>query len=359
MQSKNEISLGQLAEAIGGTLEGDESVVINGVAPLADASETDVSFLANEKYRPQISMTSAGGVIVSRNYSGSGKNLIKCDDPYFAFREAMVLIYGFRTPSFTGVSSGANIDSSSEIGNGVNIAPGATVAAGVEIGDGTTIYPGVFIGQNSRIGSNCILHPNTVIYDESVLGDRVTIHSCSSIGTDGFGYATHAGKDGIVRHEKIPQAGRVILEDDVEIGACCAIERATIGTTVIGAGTKFADLIGIGHGTRLGKHCLLVSQAGIAGSTIVGDYCTFAGQCGITGHIVIGDRVRVGAKAGVTNNLDSDIEVLGAPAIPRTEAKKVMISTMRLPEMIKTMKQLSEEISHLRSRIEELENGGQ
>lgn len=357
MQSITEITLGELAEKIHGTLEGNAELIINGAATLSDAKENEISFLANPKYRHQMDKTTAGAIIVSNKYSGPGTSLIRCEDPYFAFRDAMVLLYGFQKPYFNGIDPAANVHSTAKIGKDVNIAAGATIAKDAEIADRTTIYPGAFVGQNCKIGEDCIIHPNCVIYDNCVLKDRVTVHSGSSIGTDGFGYATGLNKEGVVAHNKIPQAGKVILEDDVEIGACCGIERAAMGATVIGAGTKFADLIAIGHGTKVGKHCLLVSQAGIAGSTIVGDYCSFAGQCGIVGHISIGDRVRVAAQAGVTHNIDSDLEVLGAPAIPRTEAKKIIISTMRLPEVIKTMKSMEKQIQTLQLRIEELEHG--
>jgi UDP-3-O-[3-hydroxymyristoyl] glucosamine N-acyltransferase len=218
------------------------------------------------------------------------------------------------------------------------------------------IYPGAFVGRDCRIGQDCTIYPNAVLYDRTILGDRVTVHACSSIGTDGFGYATHAREDGVVVHDKIPQAGWVELEDDVEIGSCCAIERATMGPTIIGSGTKFADLVAIGHGTKMGKHCLMVSQAGIAGSTIVGDYCSFAGQSGVVGHIRIGDNVRIGAQAGVTNDIESGIEVLGSPAVPLTEAKRVMISSMHTPEMRKDIKRLERELAEMRRRLEELEN---
>jgi UDP-3-O-[3-hydroxymyristoyl] glucosamine N-acyltransferase len=174
---------------------------------------------------------------------------------------------------------------------------------------------------------------------------------------DGFGYATHKCNDGVVRHDKIPPVGWVELEDDVEIGSCCAIERATMGPTVIGAGTKFADLVAIGHGTKLGQHCLMVSQAGIAGSTVVGNYCVFAGQAGVVGHIRIGDGVRVGAQAGVTGDLDSGVEVLGSPAIPRTEAGRSYTLISRLPEMRANLRKLGKEVERLQARIAELEGG--
>jgi UDP-3-O-[3-hydroxymyristoyl] glucosamine N-acyltransferase len=171
----------------------------------------------------------------------------------------------------------------------------------------------------------------------------VTIHAGSSIGQDGFGYATYKGK-----HEKIPQAGNVVLEDDVEIGACCAIDRATMGSTIIGVGTKMSNLVAIGHGTQMGKSCLMVAQSGIAGSTMVGNYCVFAGQSGVVGHIRIGDGVKVAAQSGVTNDVPPGVEVLGSPAIERSQARKAMMTVTRLPRLRAEVQQLIKEVRALK-----------
>jgi UDP-3-O-[3-hydroxymyristoyl] glucosamine N-acyltransferase len=187
----------------------------------------------------------------------------------------------------------------------------------------------------------------------------VILHAGCCVGVDGFGYATHKCEDGVTRHDKIPPVGNVVIDDDVELGASCAIQRATIGSSVIGAGTKFADLIGIGHGTKLGQHCLMVSQAGIAGSTTVGNYCVFGGQAGVVGHITIGDGVQVAAKAGVTNDVPAGVELLGQPAIPRAEARRIIMASMKLPEMRIQMKQLIKQVEQLSVKIENLEKGAE
>ncbi len=281
--------LGELAAKIGGTLTGDPKRIVRGAGGLAEAGPDEITFLANSRYERHMAATRAAAVLVAADYAGPGESLIRCQDPYFAFRQAMVLLYGFRKHPFTGIDPSARIDPTARIGENVAIAQYATVSSGVTIGAGTVIYPGVFIGPDSRLGRDCILYPNAVIYDMSVLGDRVTIHACTVIGEDGFGYATYKG-----RHEKIPTPGWVEIGDDVEIGACCAIDRATMGPTAIGAGTKFSNLVAIGHGTRVGKGCLFVAQSGIAGSTTIGDYCAFAGQSGVVGHITIGSGVLAG-----------------------------------------------------------------
>lgn len=346
-----ECTLQQLAERIAGQLEGDGDCVVRGMASLDAARDDEVSFLANARYTARVAETSAAAVIVSEDYDGPGTSLIRCKDPYFGYREAMVAFYGFREHPFEGISQQAVIDPSASLGEGVRVAAFATIGPDVSIGAGTVIYPGVCIGPGCRIGRDCVLYPNVALYDGCLLGDRVTVHAGSSIGQDGFGYATHPNGKGEVTHQKIPQAGWVVLEDDVEIGACCAIDRATMGATIIGAGTKFSNHISIGHGTRLGKHCLMVAQSGIAGSTTVGGYCSFGGQAGVVGHINIGDQVRVGAQAGVTNDLSSNLEVLGSPARPRAEARRVVMAAQKLPELRSQVKMLQREVKQLRQEL--------
>jgi UDP-3-O-[3-hydroxymyristoyl] glucosamine N-acyltransferase len=257
----------------------------------------------------------------------------------------MVLFHGFRQPEFTGVDPRAVVPKSVSLAPNVKIGACAVLGPGCIIGENTVIYPGAYVGPRCRVGCDCIIYPHVAIYDDTIVGDRVIIHANSSIGHDGFGHATHKGDDGVVRHEKIPQAGWVEIEDDVEIGACCAIDRATLGATVIGAGTKFSNLVAIGHGTRLGKHCLLVAQAGISGSVQVGDYCVFAGQCGVVGHIRIGSGARIGAQAGVTNDVEPGQEMLGSPAVPLAQARRAMVTTARLPGIHQQLRQLQSEVS--------------
>ena len=349
-----EITLKQLAEMLGGELVGDGQQTVCGMATLTEATGEQVSFLTNIKYAEQIKTTEAAAVIVPKDFESPGQCLIRCDDPYFAFREAMVHFYGFRKTPFSGISDRAEIHPSATLGENVCVAPFATISADVTIDSGTVVYPGVFITPGCRIGRDCTLHPNVCLYEKTILGNRVTIHANTSIGLDGFGYATHAGDDGVVRHEKIPPIGWVELEDDVDIGSCCAIQRGTMGATVIGQGTKFADLIGIGHGTKLGKHCMVISQVGIAGSVQIGNYCVFAGQSGVVGHIRIGDGVRVGAQAGVSGNTEAGQELLGSPAIGRVEARRVLMATQRLPQLRKNLKKLIKQVATLEKKLDEL-----
>ena len=341
-----EMTLGQLAARIGVRLDdGGGDVVIHGVAPLETAGADEVAFLANDKYRRFMGRTQAAAVIVADDYDGPGERLIRCDDPYFAFREAMVTMVGFGRPAFEGIDARAAIHPEASVAANVRIGPFVTIERGAAIGEGATLYPGVYIGENAKVGRDCILHPNVAVYDHSILHDRVTVHAGSSIGQDGFGYATHDG-----RHEKIPAAGWAELEDDVEIGACCSIDRATMGVTRIGAGTKFSNNITIGHGAHLGKHCLLVAQSGIAGSTTVGDYSVFAAQSGAVGHITIGKGARIGAQSGVVGDVKPGEEVLGSPHFPLARARRIYATFSKLPEMRTAIKKLTRQVNNMLHR---------
>lgn len=347
MTPVSKLTLAELARQVGGELEGDGSVVVTGAAPLDEAGPGQISFLANPRYERYMAETKAAAVIVSADYARAAVPLIRCADPYFAFRQAMVTLFGFRKHPFVGVHRHAYVDQRAKLGEAVAVAPYAVVCEGVRIGAGAVLYPGVFIGPGATIGRDCVLYPNVTVYDRCILGDRVTIHAGTVVGQDGFGYATYKGA-----HHKIPQAGWVEIGDDVEIGAGCAIDRATLGATRIGAGTKFSNLVAIGHGTRVGRHNLLVAQVGIAGSVEVGDYSVFAGQAGVVGHIRIGNQVRIGAKSGITNDVPDGAEMLGIPAVPLSQARRVLIAQSQLPELRNQVRKLTKEVERLRQQIE-------
>ncbi len=352
----SEMTTSELARRLGGQLAGDGGRIIRGVSSLESAAGDQVAFLANARYEKFMGATSAGAVIVTADYThkdgdAAGPALIRCSDPYFAFRQAMVEFYGFRRHPFDGVDPRACVDPTATIEPGAKVSPFVTVGPACRIGAGSVLYAGVYVGKGAVVGRDCILYPNVTLYDGTILHDRVTIHAGSSIGHDGFGYATHKGDGGVLRHEKIPQAGYVEIEDDVEIGACCAIDRATIGATVIGAGTKFSNLVAIGHGTHLGKHCLLVAQSGLAGSVHAGNYCVFAGQAGVVGHIKIGDGVKVGAQSGVTNDVPAGQEVLGSPAMPLAQMRRVMASFAAVPEMRSAIRKIIKEITQVKKHL--------
>lgn len=347
------MTLAQLAEfcisrGIACEVDGDPSVQIDSVATLEEAREGQISFLSNPRYESKVAETRASAVLVSPAFHPPRTmNLLRTPDPYAAVTAAIVRLHGYRQHPRWGLSDQAMIAPSARIGAAPNIAPGAYIDEDVVIGDRATIYPGVYVARGCKVGHEVTLFPNVVLYEECVLGDRVTIHAGSVIGEDGLGYAPVDDK-----WIKIPQVGNVVVGDDVEIGAGCAIDRATLGSTVIGNGTKFSNLVAIGHGTRIGEDCLFVAQVGVAGSVQVGRHVTMAGQVGVVGHITIGDNVRVGAKAGVVNSIASGQAVLGQPAVPIQEAKRQVAVAQRLPELKKEIRRLRQQLDELARRFD-------
>jgi UDP-3-O-[3-hydroxymyristoyl] glucosamine N-acyltransferase len=344
------MTLEQLAEHIGAELRlangADPRRVVVRCARLEDAGEEDITFLVNPRYTSQLEHTSAAAVIVAPEVDCPERTLLAAPDPYYAFRNAMVALHGWRehpTAQGPSISPQAIVDSSARIGEGTVVHPLAVISRDAVIGERCVIYPHVFIGPGARIGSDGQLFPSVTIYDGCVLGDRVTLHAGCVIGQDGFGYATHAGE-----HHKIPQTGNVVIEDDVEMGANCAVDRATLGSTIIGAGTKFSNSVTIGHGCHIGRANLFVGQVGLAGSVTTGDYVAMGGQVGVAGHLTIGDRVQIAATSGVMNDIPDDTVVGGTPAQPLTEAKRVHLHTQRLPDLAGRIKRLERELGQLR-----------
>jgi len=307
------VSIGEIVDLVSGEFAGNRDQLITAVAPLVVAKPDQLSFLSNRKYAPDLAATKAGAVLIPRNLEGRDDRWIRVDDPYFAIARILSRWFSNR-PRPKSISSKAVIAPSARLGENVAVGHFAIVGDDVMIGNNVTIFQGVSIESGSVIGDDCIIYPNVVIYDGTRIGNRCIIHSGVVIGSDGYGFATHGGK-----HHKIPQIGIVRIEDDVEIGAGTTIDRAALGETVIGEGTKIDNLVQIGHNVKVGKHCLLVSQVGIAGSTELGDYVAVAGQSGFSGHLKIGHRVQVAAKSAVLDDVPDDAKIMGSPALPFTE----------------------------------------
>ncbi len=341
MQEK---TLGELAEYVNGKVIGDANIKIKSAATLGWADKSDISFLANRKYEKQLWTTKAAAVIVGKEMSSAPTSLLIADDPYYAFMQVMVLLHGHRKHKKVGISPHTDISDSAKIGADCHIHNFVTIEDKAKIGNGCIIYPGVYIGEATQIGNDCIIYPNAVIYNDCKIGNRVIINANATIGEDGFGFATHKGI-----HHKIPQTGGVVIEDEVEIGTCCGIERGTLGDTIIGQGTKLGDLVAIGHGTKVGPHCLLVAQVGIAGSTTLGHHCVAGGQVGIVGHINIGNQVMIGGQSGVISDVEDGKIIIGAPAIEANQGKRAYSLIQRLPEMRQSLRKLEK-------RLENIEN---
>lgn len=348
------LTLSQLADQIGADLKGDPEIKISGCAPIDKAQADHITFLANAKYQKFLSTTQAGAVIIDPKIQcPDNVARLLSDDPYFAFRNAVVALSGYRKHPHptdadeSGISALASVHPTATVGKGSIIHPYVVIEQGASIGNDCVLYPGSCIGCEATLGDNCVLYPNVVIYDQCTIGNRVSIHANSSIGQDGFGYATHGGV-----HHKIPQVGKVIIEDDVEIGSNCAIERATVGETRIGEGTKFADLVTIGHGTTVGSHCLFVSLVGVAGSVEVGNYVVLAGQVGVSGHLKIGDGVQAAGKTAIVQDVEPGKKIGGIPAVDFDQAKRNVLAGMDLYGWVQRVRKLEKQLEQLKKQIE-------
>jgi len=340
-----ELTLSALASAISATLRGDGARVVGRCAPIEEAGPGDLTFVANQKYARLLKKTTAAAAIVSpHNVARAPAELalLIAEDPYFAFRQAVVALHGHRQQPAPEIASTACIHPSAKIGRDCHIGPFVVVAAGATLGDRCVLYPHVVVGPGSQLGDDTVLFPHVTVYDNCSIGARVIIHAGSVIGTDGFGFATHKGE-----HHKIPQVGNVVTEDDVEIGANCCVQRATIGTTRIGRGTKMSDLLDIGHGATVGRYNLLVSQVGIAGSASTGDYVAIGGQSGVAGHLTVGEAAQVAARSGVATDVPPGVQYGGSPAIPLNEAKRVGMEVVRLPQIVQQLQELRERLERL------------
>lgn len=323
-----------MAAAVGGSVRGDGSIRIAGLAPLEAAGPQDLSFLARPDYREQAQASGAGCVIVESAGDLPGRTVIVAKDPYRAFALAMRIFHPEARPA-PGVHPAAAIDPSAVIGKGVHVGALAVVGAGAVIGDRVVLHPGVVVGGACEIGEDSTLHPGAVLYERTVVGRRVIVHARAVLGSDGFGYSS--GPDG---HLKIPQVGRVVVEDDVEIGAGTCIDRGAMGDTIVGAGTKIDNLVQVGHNVRIGAHSILVAQSGISGSTTLGRFSALAGQSGVAGHLTLGDGARVAAKSAVLSDVAPGESVAGIPAIPLASWRRAAAAFARLPDMLSRLRRL-------------------
>jgi len=338
------------SHGMAGEVQGDRGLAIRGVATLEDAGPDEISFLANQRYEKLLATTRAGVVVVGKTQAvPNGRTVVRVADPYAAITALIIRLHGYRKHPGGGIHRDVVIDPTAKVGDNASIMHAVTIGPNVVIGRNAVLYPGVFIAANCRLGDDCVLFPNVVVYDGSRIGNRVTIHANTVIGEDGLGYAPVGRK-----WHKIPQVGVVEIGDDVEIGAGCTIDRATLGRTVIGAGSKFSNLIAIGHGTRIGQDCMLVAQVGIAGSVTVGEHVTMAGKVGVAGHLTIGDNAQLAAMAGVMNDIPANTRAMGQPAIPMNDAKRVYAVFTKLPELRDKVRRLESELERLRAELEQM-----
>jgi UDP-3-O-[3-hydroxymyristoyl] glucosamine N-acyltransferase len=339
-----EFNAKQIADLIGGRVEGDENAAVSTFAKIEEGKKGAISFLSNPKYTHFVYETESSVVLVNDDLelgAGVKPTLIRVKNAYEAVAKLLQL-YESMKPKKTGIDPLAFVSPKAQVGKDVFIGAFACIGDGAVIGDGSQVYPHAVIGDGVKLGDGCLIYPNVTIYQGCQLGNRVTIHAGSVIGADGFGFAPN-----VEGYEKIPQIGIVIIEDDVEIGANTCIDRSTMGQTVIHKGVKLDNLIQVAHNCEIGENTVMSAQVGIAGSTKVGSWCMFGGQVGLAGHITVGDHVNLGAQSGVPSSLKANQTLIGTPPMEPTPFFKSQAIFRRLPDMYK-------ELSALRKEIEEL-----
>ncbi|WP_133139920.1 UDP-3-O-(3-hydroxymyristoyl)glucosamine N-acyltransferase [Legionella genomosp. 1] len=346
------VTLSELAQKLNGTVLGDMTIPISQLSPIDNIIPGALVFAEGKDNLYLAEQSEAAAVLVNRQTSSASKTLLQVDNPLKAFIELIHLFYP--APRLqASIHSSAVIDKTAVIGKDVVIGPFVVVGAGSVIGDRSILKSHVHVGQSVKIGTDTVIHPQVTIYDHSVVGNRVSIHASTVIGSDGFGYTFTDGE-----HLKIPHVGNVIIEDDVEIGANSVVDRATLGSTVVGKGSKIDNLVQVAHSVKLGKNNILCAFTGIAGSTISGNNVIFAANVGVSDHVRIDDGVILAARAGVPprKHLKQGNIYLGNPARPKDKAIEQELSVTRIPIMRKNLKALSEKVNALDERLNQYEN---
>ena len=339
-------TVGQLAALIEGAVEGDANIAIRGISNIEDAQDGDITFAENDKLLSSAGRSRASAVIASTSslsaaYDLGNKTLIRVKNPRFAFAQAL-RIFAPEPKVYKGIHPTAIIGENVLFGHNASVHALAVIGDNVSLGDNCVIYPFAYLGDNVTVGDNCVIYPHVVLHDNTEIGNAVVIHSGSVLGTDGFGYMFIEN-----RHHKIPQIGRVIVEDDVEIGANVTIDKARTGSTRIGAGTKIDNLVHIGHNVSVGKNCVIVAQVGVSGSVDIGDGVILAGQVGIKDHVTIGDGSIVCAKSMVIGDLPNSAFVSGMYGRPHGNEMRSQAIYGKLPELYKQIKDLEARLAAL------------
>lgn len=334
------MKLSAIAALVGGKLQGAD-LEIEGLCDLSEQRPGTLAFADSKRNLEKLKNTAAGALLVPAGLECAEKPCVVVDDVRMAMIRILETFSPYK-PYPVGVSPRAFVADTAVIGKNVTILPNATVMDHATVGDNSVIYPGAFIGKNAKIGADCVIKAGAVIDEGVELHDRVIVHHNAVIGGDGFGYLQ---KDGV--SFKVPQIGKIIVKNDVEIGACTTVDRAAIGETVIGEGVKIDNLVQIAHNVNIGDHSILVSQVGVAGSSSIGKFCIIAGQAGIADHVKIGDKVVLMARTSIESNgnIEPGRVLFGTPARDIMEEKRIIIALGKLPEMIKTVRELSKKVN--------------
>ncbi|MDX9975944.1 MAG: UDP-3-O-(3-hydroxymyristoyl)glucosamine N-acyltransferase [FCB group bacterium] len=340
-----QMTVGEIAERLGGNVVGDRSIAITGVNGIKEAGSGDVAYIADPRYLSLLSQTRASAVIVPPGVSGSTCALIQVPNPYLSFYR---LVEEFR-PSYahpvSGVHPTAVVEEGACLGRNVALGAHVFVASSASLGDHVVLYPGVHIGSNCAVGERTVMYPNVVLREGVRVGARCILHPGVVLGSDGFGFVAYQG-----RQHKVPQLGSVTIGDDVEIGANSCVDRATFGTTTIGSGSKLDNLVQIGHNAQIGEHCVFSGQSGIAGSAILGNHVTIAAKVGVAGHLTVGDGVTVAGFSGVTKSIPPGRVVSGFPAQDHDVEKRIRAGMRFLPAALKRIQDLEQRIARLEGR---------
>jgi UDP-3-O-[3-hydroxymyristoyl] glucosamine N-acyltransferase len=342
-----ELSAATIAGFLKGEIVGDPETKVNAIAKIEEGHAGALSFLANPKYEQFLYTTKSSVVLVNRSFVPSGKveaTLIRVENAYESFASLLHLVDQSR-PRKKGIHPTAIIEPTATVGRGVYIGPYVYIGENCKVGDECSIYPHVFIGDNTQLGNKCTLNPGVKIYHDCVLGENCVVHAGTVIGSDGFGFAPQSESEFM----KIPQLGNVVIEDNVEIGSNVAIDRATMGSTVIRKGVKLDNLIQIGHNVEIGENTVMAGQAGVAGSSKIGKNCMIGGQVGISGHLKIADGTKIGAQSGIPSDVKKENSILlGYPAIDHRDFLRGSIIFRKLPELKTKIEELEKQIELLK-----------
>jgi UDP-3-O-[3-hydroxymyristoyl] glucosamine N-acyltransferase len=334
-------TLGEIADALHAELEGDPGRIVTGVAPLEAAGPDQISFLIDPRYRETALASRAGAFLAPAGVADLPGPTLHCRAPQQALID-LVLLFHPRPPVPPGVDRSAVVAAGARIDPSAAIGPLAVIEDGAVIGAGARVHALVYVGPGVQIGEDSTLYPHVTLRDGVRIGRRVVIHAGAVLGADGFGFAF----DGAA-HRKVPQVGGVLIEDDVEIGANTTIDRATFGDTIVRRGTKIDNLVQIGHNVEIGEHSLLVAQVGVSGSSRLGRGVVLAGQVGVADHVTLGDGVVAGAQAGIPSSIEAGTRVLGTPARPVAQARRIMVAEARLPELLQRVRALEQRLEKL------------
>jgi UDP-3-O-[3-hydroxymyristoyl] glucosamine N-acyltransferase len=339
-----QMSVAQLAALLNAEIVGNENALVHTVAKIEEGFPGALSFLSNPKYEQYIYTTQSTAVLVNKSFKPAAPvyaTLLKVEDAYAAFT-FLLEKFSNTTTHLSGIEEGALVKHDAVVGANVFVGFGSYVGSKVTIGNNTKIMQQVHIAQNVSIGENCIIYPGVVIYHDCKIGDNVIIHGGTVIGSDGFGFAPLPDRS----YKKIPQTGNVVIRNNVEIGANCTIDRATMGSTIIGQGVKLDNLIQIAHNVEIGDHTVIAAQTGVAGSTKIGKYCVIAGQVGFVGHISIADGSQFGAQSGINSSIkEPDKKWNSTPAFELKDSLRAITVYRKLPDLLKRIEALEKELA--------------